>query len=316
MFEIPIAYVFFNRPGVTRDSFELIRKQRPATLFLVCDAPRESHSDDKDQVAESRRVVENIDWPCDVTKLYAEENMGCGHRISSAISHVLARFEQLIVLEDDCFADPSFFRYCETLLNRYKADQRVMAVSGNNFQRGQSRTNASYYFSKYPHCWGWATWRRAWNHFQLGIPEWPRFRDEGHLAAVCESRRELNYWTRIFDHVHEGRSSSWAYPWTLCCWMNHGLTALPNVNLVSNHGFGKQATHTMTENNASNLPRVSLGRIVHPRQVFRHVAADQYTDNHIFSGDNRRASPIRRVRHLFQSRQSAVKFPPDHRQAA
>ncbi len=225
---------------------------------------------------ECRSIAEQVDWACDVHKIYTDKNMGCGRRISSGITEAMEQVERLIVLEDDCVASPSFFPYCDELLTRYEDDQRVMAITGNNFQMGVQRTTASYYFSKYPHCWGWATWRRAWQHFQLDIPGWPEFRDSGHLAAICTGGREIEYWTKIFDKVHAGKSDSWAYPWTLCCWMHHGLTALPSVNLVSNIGFGADATHTKKTIPMCSLPAGKLDTIVHPNTMIRHVAADTF----------------------------------------
>ncbi len=188
MFDVPIAFVFFNRPQPTQAGFERIRAARPSRLFLISDAPRAGRTGEADLVRECRRIVRGIDWPCDVQMIYADENMGCGRRISSGITQAMTEVDRLIILEDDCVPEPSFFSYCEQLLDRYEDDQRVMAISGDNFQLGTHRTNASYYFSKYPHCWGWATWRRAWQHFRLDIPAWPEFRDMMHLAGICSSR--------------------------------------------------------------------------------------------------------------------------------
>ena len=306
MLDVPIAFVVFNRPQPTKISFARIRSARPSQLFLISDAPRSDRSGEAELVRESRRSAEQVDWPCDVQKIYADENMGCGARISTGITEAMTQVERLIVLEDDCVADPSFFRYCDKLLEQYRDDERVMAISGDNFQQGIRRTSASHYFSKYPHCWGWATWRRAWKHFQLEIPDWPEFRDSGHLAAICSSRREIEYWTQILDNVHAGKSNSWAYPWTLCCWMQHGLTALPAVNLVSNIGFGADATHTSRKNSVTSLPAQRLETIVHPKAVARHYAADSFTDRLLFSGAGRRPSPLSRLRQSLRSRIKAA----------
>lgn len=302
MFDVPIAFVVFNRPDVTKVSFERIQRLRPNRLFIISDGPRETRMGESRLVEQSRQIAEQIDWPCDVQKIYASENMGCGRRISSGISKVFEAVDRAIILEDDCIAESSFFSYCQTLLDYYQDDQRVMAISGDNFQLSQSRTSASYYFSKYPHCWGWATWRRAWNQFDLGIHDWPEFRDSGHLSTICSSQREIDYWTQIFNKSYAGEDSSWAYPWTCCCWMNHGLTALPDVNLVSNHGFGADATHTQHRSGSAGLPTQPLGNLSHPHSVHRHFFADQFTDNWVFSGAGHRNRPFRRLRHAIKAK--------------
>ena len=294
--DVAVAFVVFNRPESTRKSFQRIRAAQPNRLFLISDGPRTNRAAEFALVEQSRRIAEQVDWSCEVEKIYSDQNMGCGTRISSGISEAMKQVDRLIVLEDDCVAEDSFFPFCDELLERYEDDQRVMAISGNNFQMGTRRTAESYYFSKYPHCWGWATWRRAWDHFQLGIPAWPEFRDALNLATLCTSRREIEYWTMIFDKVHAGQTSSWAYPWTLCCWMNHGLTVLPEVNLVTNTGFGDDATHTSKRGHKlSNLSTGRIETIQHPSRVSRHFVADQFTDDLVFSGTYRRRGPLRRL---------------------
>ena len=295
MTQTAIAFVTFNRPEATARSFERIRQARPQTLFLVSDGPRIDRPGEAELVRETRRVAERVDWPCEVHRLYSEENLGCGRRISSAITQAFELVDRLVVLEDDCIAHRDFFPYCDALLDRYADDRRVMAVSGDNFQNGQWRTHASYYFSVYPHCWGWATWRRAWELFDHQLSHWPAFRDGGFMNAICVDEYQLENWTRLFDDCRSGKIDSWAYPWTLCCWMNHGLTALPRVNLVSNIGFDRQATHTHRKSTSAAIPTVALGPLVHPKHVVRHFEADQYTEQTVFSGVTR-GGPIKRFR--------------------
>lgn len=301
----PIALISFNRPKQTSIAFQFVRQARPAKLYLISDGPRQGVPGEDRLVAQCRRIIEAVDWPCEVRKIYSEANLGCASRVSTGITAALAEDDRLIVLEDDCVPSPSFFAFCGELLDRYADDERVMAISGNNFQQGFSRTKASYYFSKYPHCWGWATWARAWKHFDLEIRGWPDFRDTGQLATVCTNQRELNYWTRIFNQVHAKKSSSWAFPWTLCCWMHSGLTALPDVNLVANAGFGEDATHTKRVSSLTNLPVGTIERLVHPEAVVRNVIADGFTDRWVFSGSGRRG-PIQRLRHALRSQLAAA----------
>ena len=289
MTDAPIAFVTFNRPDCASASMQRIREARPAQLFLVSDGPREHVAGEADLVRQTRQQCEDaVDWDCDVQRIYSDHNLGCGQRISSAITQAFESVEKLIVLEDDCVAHEDFFPYCDKLLDRYRDDERIMAISGDNFQHGQSRTLASYYFSVYAHCWGWATWRRAWNNFDLKLSHWPAFRDGGFLGSICQNQWECDYWTDAFDRSYAGHVDTWDFAWMLACWMNHGLTAIPRVNLISNIGHDERATHTQKVTDESGLQTHALGDIVHPRNVVRHSQADRYTDDTQFSGPSRR----------------------------
>lgn len=300
MTDISVAFVVFNRPEATERSFQKIRDARPTRLFVISDAARPSKDGELDRVERARGITENIDWDCDVHRIYAAQNMGCGQRISTGITAAMAIVDRLIILEDDCVASESFFPFCIELLSHYQHDERVMAISGNNFQQGRKRSKASYYFSKYPHCWGWATWRRAWSHFDIAIPGWPSFRDAGHLRAICDTPNELSYWTAIFDDVYSGRSVSWAYPWTLNCWMNHGLAILPESNLVTNIGFGTDATHTKGSSKWANLAHHNIDSLIHASSVCRDYEADRFSDTLLFSG-RRRGGPIKQLKNTLRS---------------
>ncbi|MFH5805190.1 glycosyltransferase family 2 protein [Alienimonas sp. DA493] len=275
-----VAFLIFNRPEVTARVFERIRQARPERLFVVADGPRPNRPGEAERVAAARAATESIDWPCHVVRDYSEVNLGCGKRVSSGITGVFEQVEEAIILEDDCLPHPSFFNYCTALLERYRDDERVMCVSGDNFQNGVERgePGAGYYFSKYPHIWGWATWRRTWRHYELNIPYWPEIRDRGLLAAACPDPAERAYWSANFDRIYRGELDTWDYSLVLSVWMQGGLTALPNVNLVSNIGFGADATHTQGEASPFEaLPTAKVGALTPPRFVIPDVAADEFT---------------------------------------
>lgn len=279
----PVVFLIFRRPGVTVRVFEVIRQARPKQLLVVADGPRDAT--EATLCEQARAVTEQVDWDCEVFRNYATVNMGCRDRVSSGISWVFELVEEAIILEDDCLPHPSFFPYCSALLDRYRHDERIMAISGDNFQNGQRRTPYSYYFSTYPHCWGWATWRRAWRHWHFKPELWLEFRDSGLIATVCGNADEAQFWRSTFDQAFlDGDSNSWAYPWTLACWSQGGLTALPEVNLVSNIGFSAGATHTSRATAEADLATADLGSLTHPPFVVRHREADRYTFDHHFCG--------------------------------
>ncbi len=307
MSDLAVAFIVFNRPEVTRLSFARIREAKPSRLFLISDAARVDRPGESELVNECRRIVQDIDWDCETHRHYADQNMGCALRISSGITAAFEKVERLVVIEDDCVADPSFFDYCGALLERYHDNQRILAISGSEFQGGRRRCPESYYFSRYPHCWGWATWRRSWQHFDLGLESWPAFRDAGGMRQVFPrpsyaDLRAATYWTRIFDRCHAGQIDSWAYPWTLSCWLRQGLTAIPVRNLVSNVGYGPEATHTNRQIHGLGQPAVDLGPIRHPNRLIRNAAADSFTESMVFSGT--RGINLRRLPHSFRKRWS------------
>ena len=284
MIQTPVAYIVFNRPRHTHKTLAAIRSQKPSKLFIIAYGPRSDHPTDRERCREVREIVEQIDWPCEVHRNYAEENLGLKRRVSSGLDWVFEHVERAIVLEDDCLPHPDFFRFCESLLDHYETDERVWVITGNNHQGGCKRGDAAYYFSKYNHCWGWASWRRSWQHYRGDLPFWPEWKLSQDWGHKTPDRIERHYWNKIFDKVHREEIDSWAYPWTGCVWYHGGLTATPNVNLVTNIGFGPDGTHTITSEDQDGIPSYPLGPLSHPPKVKQDQRADRYAFDHHFGG--------------------------------
>jgi hypothetical protein len=283
--QTPVAYVIFNRPSQTRLTFAAIRAQKPLKLFLIADGPRYGHPTDAERCKEVQEIVSNIDWPCEVFRNYSDKNLGCKLRVTTGIDWVFQQVDQAIILEDDCLPHPDFFNFCEKLLNKYKDDNRISVITGDNFQQGNRRGNYSYYFSIYPHCWGWATWKRSWLINDSSISFWPRFKVSKQWAELLIDKVERSYWEGIFDRIHYCQfESTWDYQWLASVWYHGGLTATPNVNLVSNIGFGMDGTHTITQKEQDGLPTCSLGPLTHPTDVAKDQIADRYVFDHEFGG--------------------------------
>lgn len=290
----PVLLVIFRRPEHTRRALAAIRRARPTTLLVAADGPRTR--DEAVPCAEARAVIDGVDWDCNVLTNYAATNLGCGIRVHTGIDWALSRFDDVIVLEDDCIPEPTFFYFCEELLERYRDDDRVMHISGNNFQPMQPGTDCSYYFSKYTHAWGWATWRRAWVHFDWALERWPELKLQQVIEKWCDDPYEQRYWTDIFDRMHGGVPDVWDYQWNFCCWARNGLSILPAVNLVSNIGDGPDATHTRHPSPFLNRPTWPIGPLRHPVSVARNEAADTYTFASNFGGDAMKAADSPRAR--------------------
>jgi hypothetical protein len=280
----PVVFLIFKRPDTTAKVFAEIARARPTRLLVVADGPRPGRPDEAEQCAAARAIIEQVDWPCEVQTNYAETNMGLRRRVSSGITWAFEQVDEAIILEDDCVPHPTFFRFCEELLERYRDDERVMHIGGDNFQYGRKRTSYSYYFSLFTHCWGWATWKRAWQHYDGNMQQWPEIRDGGWLNDVVHDRAAVAYWTHIFQSTYEENINSWAYRWNFSCWMQNGLCVLPQVNLVTNIGFGEAATHTVSSDNPWNqMSSEDINfPLVHPPFLIRDARSDAFTHSNHF----------------------------------
>jgi hypothetical protein len=287
--DTPVLLLAWRRPHALRQVIDAIRPIAPRRIFVACDGPSPERPGEDEKVIATRAVIEQeIDWLCQVERLYSDVNQGCRLGVSRAISWFFEQVEEGIILEDDCIPHPDFFSFCTTLLHRYRLDTRVWCISGSNFQNGQWRGDGSYYFSRYNHCWGWATWRRCWEHYDGDLSQWPSVRDSCLFNVILEDPPERSYWRAIFQRlVDRGEPDTWDYQWTFTCLVNGGLTALPNRNLVSNVGFGVDATHTIFGAVDTTIIE-GVDPNHHPSFLLRNAAADRYTFDHFFGGKWRR----------------------------
>jgi hypothetical protein len=296
----PVAFLIFNRPETTRRVFAEIARAKPPVLLVVADGPRDGVGGEAEKCKAARAVIEGVDWDCEVLTNYADDNMGCKRRVSSGLNWVFETVEEAIVLEDDCLPHPSFFPFCEELLETYRADERVMMLSGDNFQFGRRRANDSYYFTRFVHIWGWATWRRAWRHYDLEMKFWPELRETRWLADILGHEEAANYWRQIFELVYTNRIDTWDYQWAFACWAQNGLSIVPEVNLVSNIGFGAAATHTRPDSLVNKLENLPTGEmplpLKHPPYMMRHSEADQFTFQQAIAPEALRRGLYQRLR--------------------
>ncbi|HEY9297260.1 MAG TPA: glycosyltransferase family 2 protein, partial [Phormidium sp.] len=227
----------------------MVRQAKPKKLLVIADGPRPHVPGESKKCEEARSIIDSdVDWECEIIKNYSNENLGCGLRPASGIQWAFDQVEEAIVLEDDCVPNPTFFRFCEELLDQYRNDPRIFHISGTNYQLGKKRTRYSYYFSRHPHCWGWASWRRAWKSYDFQMEKWLELRNTTWLEELHQSKAIANYWRTKFDKVIENPNLDvWDYQLALNCWINNGLSIIPNQNLISNVGFNKEATHTSSE---------------------------------------------------------------------
>jgi len=300
-----ILFIIFNRPDTTIQVFDKIREARPARLYIAADGPRPFNRSDKDFCSKTRAIVKEVDWECQVKTLFRDQNLGCKNAVSSAIDWFFEHEEEGIILEDDCLPAKSFFNFCDTLLEKYRHDTRIRHITGCNLQQGKKWGNDSYYFSNLTHVWGWASWRRVWKDYDKTL-------DKYNNDDVCEKLRNIfddplvvTALKHIFDSVKSGELDTWDYQLDFANYFNHGLTIIPNENLISNIGFGNNATHTSDQNSINaNVPLGNIDQITHPLYILPEKGADFFTfDSQLEITEKKRKQNLfrRRVKRWFKA---------------
>ena len=282
--ELPLLILAWKRPFFTSKLVNAIRDVKPKNIFLACDGADLNNYKEIELVQQTRDILDQeIDWPCEKHKFYGTHNQGCRLGVSRAINWFFENVSEGVILEDDCIPHPDFFKFSELLIDRFRDDKRIWSISGNNYQNGNWRGDGSYYFSKFPHCWGWATWKDRWEFYSQEKFIWAKLNKAKMLNNIFPTKKELKYWSLIFNKLYkENKPDSWAYRWFLVCQAKGGLNVLPNQNLVQNIGFNSNATHTKRgespiklefKNNESSV----IFPLVEPSFIIRSIDADNFT---------------------------------------
>ena len=245
----PILFIVFNRLDTTKQVVKVFKEVKPPRLFIAADGGRANKEGEAERCEAVRKyILENIDWDCDVKTLFQEQNLGCGKGVTTAISWFFSHVEEGIILEDDCVPHPDFFEYCHELLEKYRNDENIAIISGDNFQDGKKMGDGSYYFTKYANIWGWATWRRYWNKYHLDLNTYDKEVIYKKIDKRIKTKRERVFWKSLFETMRVAPIDTWDYQMAFCSWHNDMYSIVPNVNLIRNVGFGEDATHTLGAN--------------------------------------------------------------------
>ncbi len=274
MLKTPVLFLIFNRPDVTFRVFEEIRKVQPERLYIAADGPRQDKDGEGKKCEQARSIVNKIDWKCEVKTLFRDKNLGCRDAVSSAINWFFDNVEEGIILEDDCLPDQSFFTFCETLLEKYRDNEEIMHISGTNFQKGLKRGKQSYYFSKMPLIWGWASWRRAWQKHDLSMKQWPEVKKNGYIKTLFKNKNVANSFIDSFNFVYNKGSHVWDIPWFFACLMNKMLCIIPPRNLISN--IGVIGSHTVEETPFHNMKakHIDVTILRHPQTISANITIE------------------------------------------
>ena len=247
--DVNVLFLFFARPKQTAAVFEQIKLARPRRLFLYQDGPRPGRKDDIESIRKCREIVEQIDWDCELHKLYQEKNFGCDPSEYISQKWMFSHVDKGIILEDDDVPSQSFFPYCKDLLDKYEHDERIGIICGMNnletFNNGYS-----YLFTRYGSIWGWATWKRNIDRWDPNY-EWM---NDSHLLNIMRAQyKNCDSWLRLCrTHKATGREH---YESILGAHvrLNNQLNIVPAQNMITNVGIAEESTHSVSD--LMKLPR-------------------------------------------------------------
>ncbi len=298
--KLPILFIIFNKKEETKQVFQSIRLQKPAKLFIAADGARDDKEGEQEKCEYVRKwVLDHIDWDCEVKTLFRDKNVGCGHGPAEAITWFFENVDEGIILEDDCLPNLSFFSFCEELLPKYRNDNNISIVSGNNFQPNQPlKIEGDYYFSVFPSTNGWATWKRTWQDYDYYISKWKTIDRNNFLSFLFSEKKYQLWWKDRFDTIYNQKPDDmWDFQFYFHCMNRRQLAIIPKGNLVTNIGYGADATHSSDPDNYfANFKMYDLiFPISHPIERNRNEQADLFIQQNLF-GEVEIVKPIKKVK--------------------
>ena len=287
--KIPILITAWNRPEKIRKLINSLKKTKPQNLYFSCDGPKNENKEELEKINLTRKIInETIDWECNIKKVFNDSNLGCRINMIRSINWVFENNDMAIILEDDCIPKPEFFKFCYCLLKKYAEDLEIWNINGTNLQNGILRGDGSYYFSKYFHSWGWATWKNRWLKIDDNLDTYENFKKIKNKKNYFFNESEEKYWLKIWDNLkYNNKPDSWAYRWLYTCVSNKGLSITPNINLINNIGFDEEASNTkIIINNFYRTDNFNIfsenGSLIHPKTKKINSQADRYTFGNSF----------------------------------
>lgn len=274
MLNTPILFIIFNRLDTAQQVFNVIKKVQPRKLYIAADGPRTNKPGEVTQCMQTRKIIEQVDWACEVKTCFLNENKGPSLAPYTFIKWFFAEEDKGIILEHDCLPHPDFFYYCEDLLIRYENHPQIGSVSGPNFQMNPSAGN-SYTFSAYNHIWGWASWKRVIDLYDIHLEKYKPEDLKDTLNFYFDTPQEKAYWSTIYKQIKKGKILTWDYHLTFALWYNRLYSIHPDKNLVSNIGFGEGAVNTTDINSPlSNVPTYPIMPLKHNTEIKQNRASE------------------------------------------
>lgn len=276
IFNTPILIVTYKRHDTTFEVLKTLKMIQAKTVYISSNHWK--NDEEKEIVLSLREKIKNfIDWNCDLHMIIRTEHLKAKDSFSSAIDTFFQYEDMGIILEDDIVPNQSFFSYCQELLIKYKDDYRILTISGwsaLDFDLEAKNTlQDDYFFSKYNHMWGWATWKRAWKLYQKELINF----EQNFSKIKFDTYEEKKTWHQIFSLYNKGKIDTWDYPWTYTIWKNQGLCIYPKNNMVQNIGLNRtDATNTKQWSKYEEMKTYEINNpIKHPQEIKRNVFLDK-----------------------------------------
>ena len=275
----PVLFLTFTRIDTARQVFDAIRQAKPSRLYLASDGPRSTHPEDTEKIQQVReQIVAGVDWPCEIKTLFRMQNLGCAMGVSTAITWFFEQEEFGIILEDDCLPSQDFFKLCEELLPKYSKNASIAAISGTNTLDNMDTGNCSYFYSLLGGNWGWASWRREWQNYKLDIDNDFTKKCVNKISQNLGNKKEaIALVKEMRTALNNPKISAWDYQWLFYRVLHNKVSIVPEKNLISNIGFGKESTHTGDiEHPLAKLP---VGTIKWPLRHPNSIIANRQFDS-------------------------------------
>lgn len=273
----PILLIVYKRPNQTQLVFESIRRAKPKKLFIYGDGPKSNCLIEKENITKVKEIVSLVDWECDLITNFSNINLGSKVIESTAISYFFSKVDYGIILEDDCLPNDSFYYFCHYLLTKYLDNERVMHIGGYTLVPENYTSSATYYYSNIIHAWGWASWSRAWKHYDVAMKDFPQSSFNNNLQKIFTDKKMAKYYFKNLLNTYKGKIDCWDYQWGYAIWKNDGVCITPTINLVSNIGFGQDGTYCREDfNKVGNLETHKLLAINSPYYIDVNYENDKY----------------------------------------
>ena len=281
----PVLFLTYRRESTARRVFGEIRAARPPRLYFASNAAPRGEKKTSDEVKKVQKLLDQVDWPCEVHTLLREVHLDVGDSLIGAITWFFEHESEGIILEDDCLPHPDFFQFCDSLLDCYRDDEKIFAISGSRLIDVENSEGGSYSLTRYLHIWGWATWRRTWLSYDRTMAFWPELKSSRRWRQSFSSIAERFYWERKFDATSRGRIPTWDYQLLASMWNGECLAIAPTANLVSNIGFGEEATFTNDSGHPmAGMQSMGILPLRHPKRLAVDKDADKHTFKFAFGG--------------------------------
>lgn len=276
-FNVPILFLIYKDPKITKITFNAIKKIKPSILYIAADGPKAYSKSDLNECNLTRDIIHDIDWDCKLYTKFNPVNFGLKQAVVSAIDWFFLNEEEGIILEYDCLASEDFFFFCEKMLDRYRSDLDIFSITGTNLQGHLIRGDGDYYFSNFFGCWGWATWKRSWLKWSPNLPNFYKFKSENLISNFLISSKMQKRYLYELEKIELGKNTTtWSFNFEYIQLINHGLCIVPNANLISNLGFNSNATHIKSSDHPlANIAMAPLKSFKAPSFKMPNINADE-----------------------------------------